>query len=128
MFSYDTDLTLDSIMVGKVTTQRSNNHKDKKFYDVYMKNNRVGIDILGVVEHKIDNDELHLLHSLFGDKIERVKVYHDFQEYAKGNVTHCECCNAELNFFNRSLYTICKHCNENLNEQEYTHTRDLLNV
>lgn len=113
MFSYDTDLTLDSVMVGKNTTMIRELHNDNSFYDTYLYPKQKLINLPNgsqIIDEPTDSHNIQLLYNLFGDVNERLQAYRFFQEYAMGIVHNCECCGADLNIFNRTPYTICKKC------------------
>lgn len=130
MFSYDTDLTLDSVMVGKNTTMNRELFHDNSFYDTYLYPKQKLINLPNgkqVVDEPTDHNNIKLLYNLFGDFNERLQVYRFFQEYAMGIVSNCECCGADLNIFNRTPYTICKKC-DTVDSIDYETQMELLNV
>lgn len=127
MFSYETDLTLDSVMVGKNTTRNQEESLDSSFYDTYLRNKKTDLIFKGH-NPNIDHENLHLLYALFGDRCEVAKVYYDFQMYASGHVLNCECCGIELNIFNKTPYTICKTCDNSHTQYYEDNSKVLLNV
>lgn len=128
MFSYETDLTLDSVMVGKTISKRDNERLDNSFYTTYLRDKNTDLIFKGFTPD-VDHENLHLLYALFGDRCEVAKVYYDFQMYASGHVLNCECCGIELNIFNKTPYTICKTCDNSPAAPYYEdNSKVLLNV
>ena len=104
MFTFDTDLTLESIMVGKEKTRHMNILQDLKTANMITENNIKFVPIPPVIT---DTDYVILLRTLFGrDHNIRTMMYSDCIDGY-----HCECCGLDLNIFNSTGYSICRECN-----------------
>lgn len=114
MFNYDTDLTLDSIMVGKQTSRNKELVLDKKIMNIFNDNDhRIDFSIRNVIN---DHDELGSsgLYTLFGENHSTLtKMYKEYTELDDG-MAYCERCGDHINIFNSSKSCLCLTCDNEI--------------
>lgn len=118
MFSYDTDLTLDSIMVGKNTTKNSERDKDQRSMNVVLS---ISSPFVNLPTYRIEDDTLSTsgLYMCFGKYHNTLtEMYCDYTEIEDGAGV-CECCGLTINIFNRTAFSICKDCNNYYENDSY---------
>lgn len=108
MFDYDTDLTINSIMVGKETTRWNEkwlNEKNEKM----LKNESTSFRISDNIIFDDSDDSTQMMYILFGESHNiYTQMYADLMH---GNV--CECCGDDITIFNSTGFSICKKCDGN---------------
>lgn len=108
MFDFDTDLTLDCVMVGKTMTRVVEQIADR---NASHKLNRPAKTSIYVDKQVLDNESAQSseLYTYFGrDHSVHTQMYCDYTESAC-----CERCGISLNFLNSS-YSLCKECDHQL--------------
>jgi len=116
MFTFETDLTLDSIMVGKESTKFEEMNNDREVLKV-VDNSLFGNREFKNIGYQKDEDmDVGSLAMYFGeDHSFRTKMYVEYTEFEDGAGV-CERCGVQINIFNQSLYSVCKDCNQELEE------------
>lgn len=119
MFTFETDLTLDSIMVGKESTRSDEMMNDREVLKVVDNSLFVNREFKNIGYQKDEDMDVGSLAMYFGeDHSFRTKMYVEYTEFEDGAGV-CERCGVHINIFNQSLYSVCKDCNlelENTNE------------
>jgi len=104
MFSHETDLTLDSIMMGKRTTHNLEERLDR--------------EVLKIFNTQLDDDvKVSSLAMYLGeDHNFRTQMYVEITEFENGGGV-CERCGIQFSIFIHSHYSLCQKCNLELEEQ-----------
>lgn len=114
MFTFETDLTLDSIMVGKESTRSDEMIKDREVLKVVNNSLFVGREFESIGYPKDEEMDVGSLAMYFGeDHSFRTKMYVEYTEFEDGAGV-CERCGVHINIFNQSPYSVCKDCNQEL--------------
>lgn len=107
MFSYETDLTLDSIMVGKQTTVNENERLNRKNITLFDDSRRTSV--YPIIPMMYPETPTSTMYMLFGrDHNTHTQMYADMFE--DGDLLRCYRCGDNLNIFNSTSHSLCKHC------------------
>lgn len=109
MFSYETDLTLDSIMVGKQTTVIENERLNRKNITLFDDSRRTSSNLVVPMTHP--ETPTSTMYMLFGrDHNTLTQMYADMFE--DDDLLRCYRCGDNLNIFNCTSHSLCKYCDE----------------
>lgn len=116
MFTFETDLTLDSIMVGKESTRIKEMKNDREVLKVVDNSLFVNREFKNIGYIKSEEMDVGSLAMYFGeDHNFRTKMYVEYTEFEDGAGV-CERCGVHINIFNQSPYSVCKDCNQELEQ------------